>query len=491
MTYETLHFEDRQKLWTGFPREFHQYNGRQDRPHVWKIWVQGDRIFTTHGLLDGAFQSTDRVGKAKNTGKSNFITAEQDALAEARRACRKRYDFEGYDEFFDGKNIDGRSGKPSIPTLLKSLPGNFSLYKPANNLLESPKLLKKAEEGSAIYALKRNGMATWVVVDSNQSVWVYSRRNRPWHKDEGPEEREDGTLDYSKVILLSARYPHLVETIQSLRLPPNTMLACELVNMAGDTKPHFAHVQSVEKSLTPVALEKQQQGGWLGLYCWDIPFWDGQDYVSEKPVIERYQQIMEVCARQSTNGVWIQSIQYCQFPSTDKATEWAKLKDLEGWVVVDPKGIYGDKGWNMKGKPDRPAAACAKLKPWFEDDFVAYWDPAYKIGTHGKGKHEAGKTVELPSGEKVVHGGVGSVGLHQYNSKGELVYICDCSSGMDFDFQAKLSKYSFPFVVEVKFVDRSYISEEDDTNALTFPGFVRIRTDKSPQECVNDKLDVT
>lgn len=486
--WSTLHFEQRQSLWTGALRTFRQLNGRNDRPNVWEIWVERDRYFTRHGLLGGAMQETSKVGKEKNVGKVNAISAQADALAEARRLCRKKWDFEGYDEFIGEANLDGRSGKPSIPNLLKQLPGNFSLYKPGNNLLESPKLLKRAEAGTVLYALKRNGMAVWVVVDGNRQVNIYSRRNRAWHKDEGPEELADGTLDYSKVIPLVARYPHLVEAVQSMGLPPNTMLACELVNTGGDTKTHFAHVQSVEKSLTPVAYENQVAGGWLGLYCWDVPFWNGEDLVSTISVIERYQKIFMVCAQQPHSKAWVSPVQYCRFGSTEEAVTWAKQHDLEGWVVVNPEGIYGDKGWNMKGKPDRPAADCAKLKPWFEDDFVVDWDPAYKIGSYGKGKHEAGKAVQLPSGETVTHGGVGSVGLHQYNSKGERVYICDCS-GMDYEFQAKLNSGSFPFVAEIKFVDRSYISDGDETNALTFPGFVRVRTDKTPEDCFNEKLD--
>lgn len=483
----TLHFEHRQLIWEGAKRTFRQLHGRQERPNVWEIWVEDDRYFTRHGLLGGAMQETSKVGKFKNKGKINELSPRADALAEARRLCRKKYDFEGYDEFLGEQNIDHRGGKPSIPHLLANLPGNFSLYKPANNLLETRELLGKAQNQKASYTLKRNGMAVWIVVDNGRNVQIYSRRNRPWHKDEGPEEKDDGTLDYSNVILLAARYPHLKSTVQTLNLPPNSMLACELINVLGDTKEHFAHVQSVEKSLTPIAIEKQKKGGWLGLYCWDVPFWDGEDWVSKYRVIDRYDHIKLLC--QTIDPRLIQPIQVRSFPSTDAAINYAKDQNLEGWVVVDPAGIYGDKGWNLKGKPDRPSSVCAKLKPWFEDDFVIMWDPSKKWGTFGKGKHEKGKRVELP-GEagSVIHGGVGSVGLFQYNTRGELIYVCDCSSGIDYEFQAQLQPGNFPFVAEIKYVDRSYISEGDDTNALSFPVFVRVRTDKQPEECINETL---
>jgi hypothetical protein len=484
----SLHFEGRQVVWKGDLRTFRQLHGRNDRATVWEIWVDGSRYFTRHGLLGGQMQETSKLGKAKNQGKANAISPEQDALAEARRLCRKKWDFEGYDEFVGEVNIDNRTGKPSIPHLLASLPGNFSLYKPVTSMDDSKAMTKKAAEGKILYSLKRNGLATWVVVDAHGNINIYSRRNRPYHKNEGPTERPDGTLDYSTVVPLATRYPHLVDSVRAMKLPPNTMLACELVNLNGDSKADFAHVTSVEKSLTTEAIEKQAERGWLALYCWDIPFWDGEDWVSTVPVTQRYQKIYELLA---ANAAWILPIQYSKFPSPETAKEYAKQSGLEGFVAVDPQGIYGDKGWNLKGKPDRPRDFCVKVKPWYEDDFIVMWDPAKKHGTFGKGRHEKGKQVKLPNGNVVEHGGVGSMGLFQLNSKKELVYICDCPGGgeMDYEFQAQLRPESFPFVAEVKFVDRSYIADGDDTNALTFPGFVRVHPDKEVSEIINEKLD--
>lgn len=495
----SLHFETRQEKWEGHKRIFRQLNTRKGRPQVWECWVEGDRYFTRHGLLDGKMQETSKKGKHKNKGRSNELTPEQDALAEARRLCRKRWDFEGYDEFVGDLNIDQRGGKPSVPHLLASLPGSFSMYKPHNNILEAAGLRKKAENREVWYTLKRNGLAFWVVVDSQRQIQFYSRRNRATHKDEGPREREDGTMDYSRCIPWTARFPHLVDAISILNLPPNTMLCCELVHPEGDSKKHFAHVQGVEKSLTPRALELQRADGFLGLYWWDVPFFAGKDLVSTESVEYRFNLIHEKWANEMVDpstGIavnqelhWVQPIAiYNNFSSLDDAINKAKEFDLEGWVVVDPKGLYADRAWNMRGKPDRPSKYVAKLKPMYEDDFVALWDPDNGWGTHGKGRHEGGKKVKLPNGAEVTHGGVGSVGLGQYNSKGELVYVSDCASGMEYSFQAQLKAEDFPMVWEVGYNERSYISKGAETNALTFPRFVRFRTDKDPKECVNEEL---
>jgi len=42
---------------------------------------------------------------------------------------------------------------------------------------------------------------------------------------------------------------------------------------------------------------------------------------------------------------------------------------------------------------------------------------------------------------------------------------------------------------QVEFVERTYISDGEKTNALRFPTVSRMRPDKTPQECVNVRLD--
>lgn len=479
------HFEHRLAEWTGNLLTFRQLHGRNDRPTVWEIWVDGDTYYTRHGLLDGKMQETSKKGKLKNKGKVNEITPEQDALAEARRLARKKWDFEGYDQFVGEMNIDQRGGKPSIPHLLASLPGSFCLYKPQNNLTDSKALMKKAADQKVVYTLKRNGLAMWVVVDAHGTVHMYSRRCRASHKDEGPYEMEDGTMCFDRLIPWTARFPHLVQAVQALGLPPNTMMAVELVSMEGDTKKHFAHVQGVEKSKTERALQLQKDNGWLGLYWWDLPFFDGSDHVTTQPVGARYVR-MEAIYNACDNPVrnWIQLVDQRSFESPDLAKEFAKEHNLEGWVVIDPDGVYGDKAWNLKGKPDRPGKFCAKCKPEWEDDFVAVFDPDNGWGQWGKGRHRRGEKVTLPNDQKVIHGGVGSIGLGQYLN-GELIYICDCAAGMDYEFQAQLDpERSFPFVCEVKYNDRSWTALGDKTDALSFPVFVRQRADKSAEECL-------
>jgi hypothetical protein len=227
--WSSVSFEERQRLWTGELRQFRQHHGRNARPNVWEIRVEGDRVFTRHGLLGGQMQETNYVGKLKNKGKKNEITPQQDAIAEARRDVRKKYDFEGYDEYVEEKNIDRRNENISIPHLLTNLPGSFCLYKPENEIEDQKKLFDLANSGQALYTLKRDGVAHWLVVDYYNNIQIYSRRSRPWSDTEEPTEREDGTLDYSTAKPWALRFPHLVAEVRRLQLPPGTMMAVELV----------------------------------------------------------------------------------------------------------------------------------------------------------------------------------------------------------------------------------------------------------------------
>lgn len=473
-------FDTRQRTWTGHQRFFRQHHGRGE-VRSWVIWADAEgRVYTQHGQLGGAMQATSYVGKIKNQGRANEISAAQDALAEARRDIRKKWDFEGYDEYVGEVNIDHRNQDISVAGMLTNLPGSFCLYKPENNLYDQKKLLQLAKEGKVLYTLKRDGVAKWIVVDFYGNVQIYSRRSRPYQDTEGPEERLDGTLDWSTAVPWSARFPHIVEAVKQLRLPNGTMMAVELVAPGVDD---FPYVSGLTKGYTARALE-DMKGRWPHLYWWDVPFYAGEDWVSTKTVKERY-NVLHLHA--ALGGPVIQPIQYMNFSNPDEAIAYAKQMKIEGFVVVDPTAKYESKGWNLKGKPDRPNT-CAKLKPRFEDDFIAYWDPANDIGEWGTGKHEAGKTVTLPNGSQVVHGGVGAIGLYQYNDKGELIYISKVSSGMTFEFQAALTAASFPMVVQCEYIERTYVSEGEKTNALRHPTFLQVRTDKKAEECVNQRL---
>jgi len=57
---------------------------------VWKCWVEGDTIHTEWGQEDGQSQSSAFVCLPKNQGRSNYTTAEQQAVKEAEALWKKQ-----------------------------------------------------------------------------------------------------------------------------------------------------------------------------------------------------------------------------------------------------------------------------------------------------------------------------------------------------------------------------------------------------------------
>lgn len=467
-----MNFSERNERWTGAKREFQQLQTRSKTPGYWAIQVRGSTIFTWWGRLGGKLQDAQEIVQGVNHGKANYKPPEQYALERAREMARKRFEYEGYREF-----ITTQTGGAFLDPIVENaidfddLAPSLSFYKPDNTM--GAGIDKLARAGRAWYTRKRNGMAKILCCNTRGELNIYSRRMLRQHDD---EIGSDFTWD--------DRFPHLIHAIEK-HLPPRTILLGELVvedavRFKGENpKERFDLAQSYIKSLTPKAVKEMEESGlWPFFYCWDIAFWGGEDLVKTKPVQDRFGMILDLHAKVGTENfepIDIKTVR--DFPTPEDAEAFAKKYGWEGFVVVDPTAVYGDKGYNFRGKPDRPGKACAKLKPTYEDDFVAIWDP-------DKGYGE--RSTKASRG-----GGIRSVGLYQYNKAGELVFISNCNSGLTDEFlenNADPSKY--PQVWKVEYKGRRYISEGEDSNALDFPSLAEngIRSDKLPGECINERL---
>lgn len=454
-------FAERNEIWGGSQRWFLQQHSRTSAPRCWGIRVEGNRIFTTWGQLNGALQEAVEQKQGVNVGKANEMTPEHYALDRAREMCRKK-NWEGYRE--TDSSFTFLDPPPVAAVNFSSLDLSLCFYKPDNSM--GAGITKKAEAGKVWYARKRNGLMYLLARGDDGPAMLYSRRMLRAHDDE-PN------------IPWDVRFPHIVEVATSV-MPTNSILLGELV-MDRQGEDDFKHVQSVTKSLTQQSLADQAEKGRPAFYCWDVAFWNGQDLVSKAPVRERYELIHEL-----DGGHIIQPVEYYdsrRFPTPQHAVDEAKARQWEGWVVVDPDGVYGDRAYNFKGKPDRPGSFCAKLKPEFEDDFIAVWDP-------DRERHGAfpGPTGERSTKER--NGlGIKSVALYQYDSKGVLTYISNVSSGLTDEMKSSLARSdAWPQVWRVIYNERTYQAAGDETNALTFARFDARRDDKSPNECVNPEL---
>ena len=442
-------------------REFHNV-ARTGRPRVWTVEVRGREVITTYGELGGKMQTVVDVGVAKNVGRANAVSEEEDALYQAERAILERVRH-GYTE-------QGTESATSIDWN-STLPVNFRFYKPENAL--SAALTKKLATGGAWYGRKRDGEMLPIVKGPDGKVDVYSRRMlRSHHLEVGLHEWRD-------------RFGPLVQELERRDdVPPRSILLGDVVSDPKDDGRW--EVASFMKSKTAEALQMPP----LFYYCWDVAFWDGVDLVSRVETAHRYGLIWDTFGRTWTGDSFVVPVEVWERGQLQRAVgrtvedpvELGQLAsrawDWEGWVVVDPKGVYGDKAYNFRGKTDRPGKFCGKLKPTHEDDFVALFDPD---GTRGEARGKWG------TGNN--RGMVGSVSLYQHNAAGELVYVCECGGGITDEFRSLYSDpASYPLVLTVEYAERTFISEGDKTNALTFPRVVAVRTDKETTECLHPSL---
>lgn len=444
--------------WNGIKREFRQNQGRNSVVRVWTVEVQGPQIIVTYGQMGGKMQTAVETCTGVNLGKSNekspVVYAMETALDQIRR---KRW--EGYREYSTSHGgIIDEEVKTEID--FDNLPQHLSFYKPDNSM--GAGMLKKAKEGKVWYGRKRNGEC-FIIARGLQRPKLYSRRMLRQHH-----------LEVGTQLTWDERFPHIVDAADSM-MPTNSILLGELVvDRDGTDSPY--ELDSILKQLTPGAIETQRlQGTYPSYYIWDIAFWNGQNMVGELPVRARYDLIHELDMR---GGIFI-PVQYFDSQTfgcdIETAKNHAKENKWEGFVVVDPDGVYGDRAFNYKGKPDRPGQFCSKLKPEYEDDFVAYWDPEKGFGKY--------------STKERYNRGIHSAALYQHNSKGELVFIAMCAAGLSEKQKTEWANPAlFPMVWKVEYTDRRYLSAGDDSNSIDFPRFVGLRADKQPAECVNPKL---
>ena len=455
-------FEERNEAWTGKKREFRQTQTRSSIHRVWKVSVTGDLVSYEWGQLNGAMQHSSERGYVVNQGKKNEISADDYALYIARERARKKH-WEGYRE------IDPKTEEPldhlATEVDFENPPLNLSFWKPLNNIDESASLLKKAEAKQLWYARKMNGLMYQAWSNGEGKVKLLSRKMLAQHDDE-----KESSITWND------RFPHLIKALEETMAPRSCMLG-ELVAFDEDNKDSLRLIESYTKSLTIRAIEDQTRTGWAYFYIWDIAFWDEQDLAREAPIGERYNLIGSVL-ESKPYLIPVQVVkpgEVAGYETVDQFRELAKHWGWEGFVAIDPTGVMGDRAYNFKGKPDRPGKVAAKVKPVYEDDFVMLWNPERGYGEYSN-KNRYGSA------------GMKSATLWQFNKNSELIYIANVASGLTEEMKTKATPSDEPQVWHVEYTDRRYMSDGDDTNALDFPRFVAVRTDKSPSECMNPKL---
>jgi predicted DNA-binding WGR domain protein len=456
-------FEKRNDSWMGEPRYFRQTQTRSSSPRFWKCWVNGVSIFTEWGQVGGSMQTAEEKGYVINAGKKNEVSAENYALYLAREKCRKK-NWEGYREYIADKAGECKFlDKHETAVDFDNPPLNLCFWKPDNS--PGPGITKKAANGKVVYVRKMNGLAYCAWTSKKGYAFLTSRKMLRQHH-----------LETDTKYTWNDRFPHIIEVLQDT-MPPESCVLGELTAFDSENKDSLALIGTYTKELTPGALEAQKKMGWAWFYPWGVGFWEGEPFVSNVSLGGQY-DLLKSAFKNEAPIIHPQVVMPGQIPgysTPDEMRELAKLWKWEGFVMVDPDEPLGDRGMNFKGKPDRPGKVAAKVKPVYEDDFIAFWDPEKGQGDYSSKGRYGGKGME-------------SATLWQYNEKMELVYIANVGSGLTEEMKSNALPSQFPQVWHVEYTERRYVSQGDKTNAIDHPRYVATRDDKTPEECINPLL---
>jgi ATP-dependent DNA ligase len=363
-------------------REFRKVTGRSVRDNTWFIGIDPkspDTYITKWGLLDGAMQETsDTPGDCGVEGHANYQTPEEYVIFCMDREIRKKEE-QGYVEYINGKPVKKVITKVDFD---KQLPKNLCFYKPKKEISDK-KMIALEKSGKAIWTLKRDGMMH-VAVKGSTEWTIYSRR-----------------MD-----VVTDKYPHIIESLNKLKVPKNSVLLGEMVFLKKDGRDDFKLTSRICRSDPDLSLAYQGMGdfpksrikesvlGKVSYYVFDIGFYGGKELARSSSVRERFTLLRSLFSPLGpklhiNTGLVASSVDMrrenkarqkmlkthhigpVQIVDTNAKTDLELAKDLkiEGFVLFDADAVFGDKGFSFDGKAQRPNGIW-KRKPKYEDEFI-------------------------------------------------------------------------------------------------------------------------
>jgi ATP-dependent DNA ligase len=253
------------------------------------------------------------------------------------------------------------------------------------------------------------------------------------------------------------RVPHFSEFAK--KLPEGTILDGEVVSHDFGT---VKDVTSILGSLPRLAIQKQNERGWLQYRIFDIPFYRGKDYRAHTL---RFRRIALKQLIDSLDDNPLFTLNKRIYKNKKEFCESIWEKGGEGVVLKWEGATYGEQKYWIK----------AKKEDTF-DVFVIGFKDAKEISTKVDGTVSATKYAE--------RGWIGGIEIGMYIKKGgKLVEIpVGSCSGISEKLREKITNNKKKYLGRVLEVEAQ--SQHADTGKFEHPRFSRWRDDKSKEECI-------
>jgi hypothetical protein len=391
------------------------------------ISTEGAVLRSQWGLMDSEkVQEVEKVCTTTNPGKLNERTPEEQAVfeAEAKIVLKRKEGYKDWDE------LQAELESEEVPVTLDELPDAFCPCKPIS---KAPQ--KVLDDPNTYGQKKHNGHCIIMVRTESGTSRIFSRR------------MEDITGVVGEIPLAE----HFLAA-----LPLGSMVLCEFTWEDAITKvesprkvAELVRVKDSSKALDRF-IENSKTGRYR-IHPFDALWWKGA-FIGSLLHMERHNKL-------TAAGLHMPHI-YQDWRCMEAT---AREEDWEGFVLrtTDDRSCIS---YSIDGKAHREGSY--KYKFIKEDDVVLV------SATMGK----SGKHAEVYA----------RFDVRQYNSKGELVHYGHCGTGVlkHDELKAMTKKLdngemTWPLVAELE-----YQSRQEDSHKFEFPIIQRIRTDKTPEECV-------
>lgn len=387
-----------------------------------EIEAKDEYLITRWGYVDGKVQETKEKCEAKNVGKANFISAEEQAIVRLKRKIKKKMD-EGY--IIPGGTIVIEK-KPDLMALQK-------YFAPCKPIAKPP---KDALTGGYLADRKFNGVNIILVKDQDTNPHVYTRRI-----DDITEQLYQ--LNDVKYVFR--------------QMPAKSMILVELIYISNGVEEPEKLRALINKRRSVEAVkeryDKISKNGAVTLIAFDVMFWNGS-FVGNKDFTKR----RSILIRSMEENVPLDHTFNQQLIDKGKRYKW------EGFVLRKPNGKIT---YTMNGKAKRFGSW--KWKYEITDDFIVV-DAEY-----GKGKHDKYfarfKLAQYDKDGHFVDCGYCGPGNLKVEELKEIHADRKSVGGV-----YRIEPY---MIIEVLFRARA-----SGGIKLEFPVFKRIRDDKKPTECV-------